>query len=436
MKKIISLILALIIVISVFYGCSNSNTESNPEDTENPDGNVIKQELDIVIYDRENDSEYWNRIISAFEENNPGVKVNMFIDKNAAYELRNRILGGASPDFVFLPSNEESGVTTALIKDKALVSLSDISQTAKPLLFSGIFDNAISKPYDDDEIYLAPLFFDAKGMIYNKTLLSENGWAVPKTWDEFIELAEECDKKKISIFSYAGAEPDEFMDIFASAVGSVTGTEKLAGMFNCNSEAWEDESVNTFAGYIEKIKKLVADGSSKKTKDDAISSLKNGEALFISGTLSDLSDFLEEESGSDEYGFAFYPVIDIGNRINVVEFSEMYIPYEAENPELAKKFMVFQYSDIAISIAAETLGEAAPVFKVSNSAESYGFDENYSSVYSSMGNGSVFVPEFKIKAAENETLEDEFCGLVISIFKGNVTAEDFSSKMAEYLENY
>ncbi len=436
MKKIISLILALIMVISVFYGCSNNKTDNEPEENENPSENIIEQELDIVIYDRGDDSEYWNRIISAFEENNPGVKVNMFIDKDAAYELRNRILGGASPDFVYLPSNEESGITEALIKDKAMISLSDVSQTAKPLLLSGIFDNAISKPYDNDEIYLLPLFFDVKGMIYNKTLLSENGWTVPKTWDEFIELANECDKKKISIFGYAGAEPDEFTDLFASAVGSVVGTEKLAEMFNCDSEAWEDESVNTFSGYMESIKKLVADGSSKKTKDDVAASLKNGEVLFISGAISDLSDFSEEEESSNEYGFAFYPAIDIGNRINVIEFSEMYIPYEAKNPELAKKFMVFQYSDIALNIAAETLGESTPVLKISNSAGNYGFDEVYSSVYSSIGSENVFVPKFKIKAAENETLEDEFCGLIISIFKGNITAEDFSSKMAEYLKDY
>lgn len=438
MKKYISLILALAILISAFYGCSDNKAENEQDAAEDPLENIVEQELDIVVYDRENDSEYWNEIVSAFEENNPGVKVNMFIDKDAAYELRNRILGGASPDFVYLPSGEESGVTTALIKDRALLSLSDVSQTAKPLLFSGIFDNAISKPYDNDEIYLAPLFFNIKGMIYNKTLLLENGWTVPKTWDELVELAEECDKKKISIFGYAGAEPDEFTDMFAAAVGSAVGTEKISAMLNCESEAWEDESVNTFAGYIEKIKKLVADGSSKKTKDDAITSLKNGEVLFISGSLSDLSDFVaeEEESSANEYGFAFYPAIDIANRINVVELSEMYIPFEAKNPELAKKFLVFQYSDIAVNIAAKTLGEAAPVLKVANSAENYGFNEIYSSVYGSMGSENVLVPEFKIKAAENESLEDEFCSLIISIFKGNVVAEDFSSKMVEYLEDY
>ena len=89
-------------------------------------------------------------------------------------------------------------------------------ESGTAIVLSGAFDNVYCKPYDDEKIYLAPLFFEQKGLICNKKLMSENGWSVPATWDEFISLAEECDKKNIAIFTYAGRKPEEFVDMFAA----------------------------------------------------------------------------------------------------------------------------------------------------------------------------------------------------------------------------
>ena len=41
-----------------------------------------------------------------------------------------------------------------------------------------------------------------------------------------------------------------------------------------------------------------------------------------------------------------------------------------------------------------------------------------------------------VKAADNESLSDEFCALVVSVFKGDVKPEEFASKMVEYIEKY
>ena len=44
--------------------------------------------------------------------------------------------------------------------------------------------------------------------------------------------------------------------------------------------------------------------------------------------------------------------------------------------------------------------------------------------------------KFKEINEANETLSDEFCDLVVDIFKGNVKAEEVSDKMIEYIKEY
>lgn len=391
MKKILSILLAVMMMASMFAGCSEE-----PEDVVQEEQNTIIVEpvnkyLTAVVYDRGEDEEYWNDIKDAFESANQGVTVTLVLTKDAGYEVRERILGGNSPDFVFLPSDEESGVTEALVKDKAMLALTDVEESAP----AGIFENKVCKPYEDGVSYIAPIFTESKGLIYNKELLANNGFSVPTTWDEFVSIAEGCKNKNFAFFTYAGAEPDEFVDIFAAALVPEIGAEEMNKLLGCDEEAWNNEAVTDFAEKIESVIKLVVSGSSTKTKDDVKSALKDGKALFISGTEEDLEELNKD---GEKYAICKYPALS-GSQIETVSFSEMYIPIEAKEPELAMDFMKFIYSEMESS-------------------------------------GSAYAPAFEVKTAANATLSDEFCNLVVDIFKSDVDSKNFAEKMIEYIKEY
>lgn len=405
MKKILSLFLAIMMMVSLFAGCSEEKPEENPEnnnESENQSEIVfesLNKTITVVAYDRGEDEAFWNGVKSEFEKANSGVTVNLILSEDAAYEVRDRILGGNSPDVVFLPSDEERGVTKALVKDKAMLALTDIESDS--LAPAGAFDNNICKPYEDNITYIAPIFFERTGLIYNKELLSENGFSVPQTWDDFISVAEACKNKNFSFFTYAGAEPDEFVDIFAAALVPVIGAEEMAKILDCDEEAWKNENIKTFAEKVEKIIKLVVSGSSTKSKEDTMDALKDGKALFVSGTEEDLKELNKD---GEKYAICAYPAIS-GSTTNIVSFSEMYIPVEAKEPELAKDFIKSVYMTMSAS-----------------SSESYA--------------AGCYTAEFAEKSAENATLSDEFCSLVVDIFKGNVKSDKFAEKMLEHIEEY
>ena len=407
MKKILSLFLAIMMMVSVFSGCSEEVPENESEKVHENEivVSALQQSFTAVIYDSGEDEDFWKEVKSAFESANQGTTVNMIVTKDAAYEVRDRILAGNSPDFVYLPSSEESGVTTALIKDKALLALTDVESSAP----AGAFENNACKPYENEVSYLAPLFFEAEGLIYNKETLSSNGFSVPQTWDDFVSIAKACENKNIKFFTYAGSEPDEYVNIFAAALAPVIGVEEVNKLLACEEETWKNESIKTFVEKIESITKLVASGSSTKSKEDTKDLLKDGKVLFVSGTSSDLEELNKD---GEKYAICNYPALS-GSSVATGSFSEMYIPVEAKEAELAKQFMAFLYSENVVNLAEAKLGKTIPA-----------------------SGSTVIAPEFAVKSAANATLSDEFCKLVVDVFKGNVKSSDFAEKMLEYIKEF
>ncbi|MBQ6876891.1 MAG: extracellular solute-binding protein [Oscillospiraceae bacterium] len=408
MKKILSMLLAVLMAVSVFSGCSDENKDEKDPPKEG-EGEIVVSALQksftAVIYDSGDDEAFWKAVKDEFESQNQGITVNLIVTKDAAYEVRDRILSGNSPDFVYLPSNEETGVTEALVKDKALLSLESVESSAP----GGIFENNTCKPYDDGVSYLAPLFVEAEGLIYNKETLSSNGFSVPQTWDDFVSIAKACENKKFEFYTYAGSEPDEFVNIFAAALVPVIGVQEMNDILSCEEEAWKNANINSFAEKIESITKLVVSGSSTKTKNDTMDLLKEGKAVFVSGSISDLEELNKD---GEKYSICNYPSLS-GENVKTVSFSEMYIPIEANEAETAKQFMSFLYSAKVAELAKEMLGKEIPV-----------------------NDKTVIAPEFEIKSGANASLSDEFCALVVDIFKGDIKSDEFSDKMIEYIKEF
>ena len=140
-----------------------------------------------------------------------------------------------------------------------------------------------------------------------------------------------------------------------------------------------------------------------------MTALKEGKALFISGNSSDLEELNKD---GEKYAICNYPSLS-GTSVQVVSFAEMYIPVEAKKADLAKQFMGFLYGETVAGIAKEKLGKEIPA-----------------------NDATVIAPEFVVKSAANPTLSDEFCKLVVDIFKGNVTADKFAEKMIEYIKEF
>ena len=217
MKKIIALLLALAMVLSL-AACGASEapaaTEAPKADapaaTEAPAAEPVT--IKVAAIETAYGSQVWADVAAAFEAET-GIKVELTTDKNLEDVLTGPMQNGEFPDVVHLATGRPAGLTEQLVKANALHPLTNTLSLTIPgedvkvadKIAGGFTDNNIVAPYGDGVTYMAPMFYSPCGLFYNAKLFEEKGWEVPTTWDEMWALGDIAAAEGISLFTYPTA---------------------------------------------------------------------------------------------------------------------------------------------------------------------------------------------------------------------------------------
>lgn len=400
MRKTMSTLLAVTLLGVGLIGCGNSTntpaaskdsnttkatstaeatSTTNAENTSKEDAkkDFDNKELSIAVFQGGYGADYWNEIVSKFESTYPGVKVNMTINPKVGEVIRPQIVAGNPPDFLSVTDTEQSGIMLSLIKEKGLLDISDVfeskaldkDETLKDMILPGMLDSTRFQPYQDGNIYLAPFNAGPMGLIYNKTLFAEKGWSVPETWDEFFALGDELKreenflvnadgtKTKRALFTYQGIYPDYLEEILYPAIASAGGKETLDKVFAYEEGSFKNDMIKKVLDIFYKISKdgYLMDGTVALNHTQSQTDMMMGKALFIVN-----GNWMENEMKDSprengfEFGMTTVPVFNKGDQKYVLSSYEQFsIPAKAKNPELAKEFLKFLYTDESVKLFAE-----------------------------------------------------------------------------------
>ena len=388
MKKLISLSLAGLLAASL-VGCKKADTATS-------EGSTSENTLEISGLDGGYGTKGWEEVVKAFEEKE-GVKVNLRLEKNIADTLRSEVQAGTYPDLVYLSVGSKGGITDTMIAEKMLTDISDVldekvygeDEMVKDKLIGGIYEGLATMPYADGKLYLAPINYSPCGLFYNANLFKQKGWEVPTTWDEMWELGEKAKAEGISLFTYPTTG---YFDAFFSALLNETaGPEVYTKLMTYDVDAWNMpevkkafEIVGKLAQYVEPTTVANANGDNFKKNQQLV---LDDKALFVpNGTW--LPEEMKDAPRVDgfEWGFTALPKVDAMGDAYATTFTEqVFIPKEAKNPELAKKFITFLYSDEATKLFYENGGAVMPV---KNASEFIGADDMNALYYTVYDNGA------------------------------------------------
>ena len=212
---------AFILLSVLLSGCSAHTAAVDQDSTDEPE----KIKLQIAIFEGGYGREYWDAVCEAFEKENPDIDIVMQSSAEIGDIIRPTIIAGNPPDFVYLPSNNTSGVTSALIKDHALTDITDVMEEVEERLLPGFLDTKNCQPYNDGKIYLAPMYYSPMGMWYNKDYFEKNSLDVPDTWEEFFALGNDGRNSDRALFAYQGIYPAYMESVILSSIASSAGTE-------------------------------------------------------------------------------------------------------------------------------------------------------------------------------------------------------------------
>ena len=147
-KRILSAAAVLAAAGVLLFGCSMEPSGTAKEDSGEPE----KTKLQIAVFEGGYGRQYWDKVCEAFEEEYPEIEVVMQSNAEIGDIIRPTIIAGNPPDFVYLPSNNISGVTAALIKDHALADITDVMEEVEDRMLPGF----LQKPARTSALYWRP----------------------------------------------------------------------------------------------------------------------------------------------------------------------------------------------------------------------------------------------------------------------------------------
>lgn len=403
-KKILAVVLALMCVVGIFSGCGKNETassessipessssepesslesskEESSESSEEESSESSKEEsskpeekvtLTIYAYESYGDKGFWNAVAEEFEKANSNVKVVLKSGSDIAKTLRDDILAGKSPDLVYLPSYEGSGVTEALIKDKAMVDISDVMAEISGRLADGVYNTAFCKPYGDGKTYIAPYGSALEGIWYNSARLTDSS-SFGSSFDKFVKFADKL-KSSTKLFGFAGEELKTLRAIVAPVLKSYVGMEKTESLYRIDASVWSDSEVTNAIKLIDSLTygQDVELDSMSYSQVELMCALAKGDVAF--GVFSDaqkvydeaVQKYSEDKEVSEalkalELKYLPMPAVKSGaENAGYARTGELYIPIEAKESDLAKEFIKFLYTDEAAGLFNEKTGLAVP----------------------------------------------------------------------------
>ncbi|MEG0565192.1 MAG: carbohydrate ABC transporter substrate-binding protein, partial [Hungatella sp.] len=284
LKKIAALTCAAAMVAGTVAGCSGSKTAETTaapaapaateaakeapkaETTAAPaaEAKGLEGTLKVAAFDGGYGTEMWKEVTDKFMANNPGVKIELTAEKNLEEVISPLMKAGDYPDIVYLATGRELALPETLIKDNAIMDITDVLSMTVPgekvtvgeKIVPGFTDTLVTNPYNDGKTYLAPMFYSPCGLWYDAGLFETKGWEVPTTWDQMWALADTAKADGISLFTYPVAGYyDAFMFGLLTEIG---GADFYNKAMNYTDGIWETpeatqafELVGKLAQYME-----------------------------------------------------------------------------------------------------------------------------------------------------------------------------------------
>ena len=450
-KRILSVLLCMTMVLTLFTGCGGNNNGGNNNGGNNDGGDTQAdggetKKITVAAFEGGYGSELWKEVTDAFTAET-GIEVELIISKELEKEIGPSMQGGKYPDVIHLATGREAGLTEQFIKDNLITDITDVLSMTVPgesvkvsdKIAGGFTETVLTNPYGDGKTYLAPMFYSPCGLFYNAGLFEEKGWTVPTTWDEMWALGETAKAEGIALFTYPTA--GYFDSFFPALVYAVGGPEFFNKVTNYEEGVWDSAEGKQVIDILAKVAEYThpstpaqANGEDFKQNQQLV---LDNKALFMpNGTwiVGEMADSPRAEGF--KWGMTAIPAVDAsGDQYSFTWFEQAWIPKGAKNIDEAKQFIAFLYSDKACEIFAtnEVDGNPAPavqpVLGIADKLE--GDNVMFYSIYdngakAAMGGFAAYKP-----VAGLGTNQEVFFDPINSLVEGTITKEQWLDNLKE-----
>jgi multiple sugar transport system substrate-binding protein len=321
MKKALSILCILALVFTMLAGCSN---------TKNEDEIVIRY---FTFSPGESHEKDLQAMIKAFEDNNPGIKIEYEMASFNDYftKLQSQIAGSNAPDTFEL--NYENFVSYAA--KGALLDLSQLISNDKGFKPASLNQQAYEAFKYNGKQYGMVESFSNVVLFYNKDLFDAAGVEYPKaswTWEDELDAAQKLTDAEKGIWgTFSPIQFWEFYKTIAQNGGSIFNADKT--QVTLNSQA----NIETLQWMVDKINKYNVTPS-----DSQMSGQQEGD-LFKAGKIAMLRTGIWMFDSFKDADFEWDIALEPGNTQKAHHFfaNGLAISKDTKNQEAAWKWIKF-----------------------------------------------------------------------------------------------
>lgn len=380
MKKLLALLLALVMVLSM-VACGAKEEAAAPAEKEEtaapaeneaaaPETGSITGTLEVAAFSNGDlNDQYWEAAKEEFNKLYPDCEVTLILSANIEESMRPRFVADNPPDVYFMGGQANADLAPLTAEGK-LMDLTEWYETAEALGYGGLLkDNMATEMFNryDGGIYGMGTTYGVWACLYNKNMLEEHGWTLPTNWQEFEALAAEI-KATTDIYPiiYQGMYPDYVgYGLMQSGIATDGGKDLLVDMGNLDSSAYDAAAVTSAFKKLEQIRdnEWAPEYCLSMSHTESQLLWLQGQALFLpcgNWLAGEMADSLPE---GFEIGLfpSFWHDSD-ETPVMVGSGAQVVIPADTQNPEAAKAFLEVLFSKTMIRKAVE-LGRGIPVMR-------------------------------------------------------------------------
>ena len=353
MKKLLSLILAAILTCTL-GACGSGGSDGSQEKTGEDNSKPIK--LTFMAWDSgtgQGTEIVRREIVENFNKEHEGeieIVPEYIPSEQTKTKLPTLMAANDAPDIFMAWASGYMKPYVDAGKVYSLQEVLDEDEEWKNQFLGGIMEHVTF----NDEIYAIPTVLSTQVAYYNKEIYDKFNLPIPETHEEFIEglkVIRDSGEDIIPMaFGNSTAWPSaSHSEILANRIGGDDPFKKAAD----GSGKWTDESFVKAAGLLQEIadEKLVPEGFSAITPEEAVEQFKSGKAASFIWSSYCISNFQADDSAvKDKVVLAKCPTVENGaGNINtwLGQPDEcLVISEKCENKEAAVEFLKY-YTQIS-----------------------------------------------------------------------------------------
>jgi N-acetylglucosamine transport system substrate-binding protein len=235
--------LAFALILSSCAGSEIPERPAGEVTSDNPFGLAEGSAIDVVVFDGGYGIEYVSFAGGLLEENFPGVEVTVSPASSIALELQPRFVGGDPPDTF---TNDGAGIIPMDTIIGQLSALDDLWETKNldgVKISEAVYPNSKADGTYGDKFVGANYVMTVIGMWYSATLIEKNGWAVPQTWDEMLQLGAQAKDEGLYLFTFGKEAAMYYEWMLLDSAIKEGGLDVLSDVANLQPDAWSHPAI-------------------------------------------------------------------------------------------------------------------------------------------------------------------------------------------------